>query len=333
MPNGMTPPYGGKKPTWWGDWWATISGADPYKRLQETGRLALSEQLGWLEPRTRGIMERPQYAQREARRALGTIAPTGTMPSAGGAPGAGETSWATAPPTGEPAPGYQWRYEPSIGRYVQKLIPGWGVPEPREPSITPWQQTQIDWQQQQAAWERERYEMELKERRESEARAAEQAMQQFMQQMELQRRLAGLQEQQFTWQQEQSTAELEAQQAEAERVERARLSASPLSWLQYASYTGEEPVIQPWMQPLMPQQYQGLGAGEPIPGWTEEGGSAMPTLTRPSAQLYSRMGPTAQAQYAGYRQARTGARPEEQEFRRRATAPPGGRYGGLQWMR
>lgn len=132
--------------------------------------------------------------------------------------------------------------------------------------------------------------------------------------------------QQMGWQREQA----QMQQAESERMEKARLSAQPISWLEYASYTGEQPAIQPWMQPLMAGQYQ---TGQEIPGWTPQGGTEMPQLTTPSAQLWSRMGPTAQQQYAGYKQSRTGIRPEETLFRLEAGAPPGGSSPGLRWTK
>ena len=136
--------------------------------------------------------------------------------------------------------------------------------------------------------------------------------------------------QQFQQQMDWYLQQAQMQQEEAERRERARLSAQPMSWLQYASYTGEQPAIQPWMQPLMGGQYQ---AGQAIPGWTPESGAEMQALTTPSAQLWGRMGPTAQQQYAGYRQARVGIRPEETLFRMGAGAPPGGRSPGLSWTR
>lgn len=123
------------------------------------------------------------------------------------------------------------------------------------------------------------------------------------------------------------------QQEEAQRQYGAQLAAQPISWLQYAAYAGKEPAIQPWMQPLMPQEYGGLGAGEQIPGWTAETMAGMPELTRPSRQYQARMGPTAMEQYLGYRQARTGERPEETQFRLWSTAPPSGAYGGLHFAR
>jgi len=52
-----------------------------------------------------------------------------------------------------------------------------------------------------------------------------------------------------------------------------QLAAQPKSWLEYAAYTGQPPVVQPFMLPLMPQEYaglEGLRAGQPIPGWPEQ---------------------------------------------------------------
>lgn len=132
------------------------------------------------------------------------------------------------------------------------------------------------------------------------------------------------------------------QQAEAQRQYGSQLAAQPHSWLEYAAYTGEQPAIQPWMLPLMPQQYQGMGAGQGIPGWQApqagqmegmQGMAGLPTLTRPSRQYQARMGPTAMAQHSGYQQAKTGARPEETAFRLWSAAPPGGTYQGLSYAR
>lgn len=61
--------------------------------------------------------------------------------------------------------------------------------------------------------------------------------------------------------------------------------------------------------------------------------AGMPELTRPSRQYQARMGPTALAQYYGYRQARTGVRPEEEQWRLWSMAPPGGGYQGLTFAR
>ncbi len=166
---------------------------------------------------------------------------------------------------------------------------------------------------------------------------------------EYQEQLLSLQQQQLTQAPQWRPGELELQQqeleqqagfyawqqGEAERAERARLAASPLSWLQYASYTGETPAIQPWMIPLMGQQYAGTVAGAPIPGWQGDAPSLqdLPQLTRPSRQYQARIGPTALQQYQGYQQARTGATPQETDWRLYSAAPPGGTYRGLSYAR
>ena len=131
--------------------------------------------------------------------------------------------------------------------------------------------------------------------------------------------------------------DLEERRIKAEADERrslmtANLATQPRSWLEYASYTGQVPTIQPWMLPLMPQQY-GLRVGAPIPGYSPQGMASMPELTPPSTQLWARMGPTAQQQMLGYGTARTGLTPEEQQWRMWSQAPPSGRFGGLQWNR
>lgn len=166
----------------------------------------------------------------------------------------------------------------------------------------------------------------------------------FEQQMEMQGR-------QLTWEREMFQQQMEAQRQQM----LAQLQANPASWLQYAAAAGEEPAIQPWMLPLMPQQYQGLGAGEAIPGyagaeemmqgrqWSPETEAyeeaptemftGMPGLLNPSAQLLARMGPTAQAQYQGYQLAQQGAPGAETQFRQWAARPPSGQFPGLRYAR
>lgn len=189
--------------------------------------------------------------------------------------------------------------------------------EQREPLPT----GEADWQREQRLWQQ----------------------QQAQQQYELQQQQAA-QQAQYQQQQLEQQAQWQAwQQGEAQRQYGAQLAAQPASWLQYAAYTGEQPAIQPWMLPLMPQQYQQLGAGQAIPGWQApqagqmdgfaQGTTGLPQLTRPSRQYQARMGPTASQQYLGYQQARTGARPEETQFRLWSAAPPGGQYQGLRYTR
>lgn len=132
---------------------------------------------------------------------------------------------------------------------------------------------------------------------------------------------------------EQMTAYQETLAQQAQQNYLAQLAAQPRSWLEYAAAAGETPVLQPWQMPLMPQQYQGLQAGQPIPGWAPESGMGMPQLTTPSRQYQARIGPTAQQQYLGYEQARTGALPSETEFRLWSAAPPSGVGSRLRYER
>ena len=129
--------------------------------------------------------------------------------------------------------------------------------------------------------------------------------------------------------------ERDAAQLEADRQQRlAQLAAQPMSWLQYAAESGQQPAIQPWMLPLMPQQYSQLQAGGAIPGYQGTAGmTQMPELLRPSAQLQARWGPTAQQQYYGYQQAQQASMPQETQFRRWSEAPPSGSFRGLSYRR
>jgi len=107
------------------------------------------------------------------------------------------------------------------------------------------------------------YEQTLWERQQSEATGAPGDMSEWQRaQMELaQQQLAAEQ----GWKQQEYG--LEQQQYASQ------LAAQPKSWLEYAAYTGQPPVVQPWMLPLMPQEYaglEGLRAGQPVPGWPEQ---------------------------------------------------------------
>lgn len=126
-------------------------------------------------------------------------------------------------------------------------------------------------------------------------------------------------------------------QLESDKQSRlASLAANPQSWLQYAMESQTTPVVQPWMLPMMPQEYSSLGAGAPIPGYSgtpQTGGGvplgSMPELTRPSRQYQARIGPTAIQQYLGYQAAQGGASPDETQWRLWNMAPPGGQNTGL----
>ena len=159
---------------------------------------------------------------------------------------------------------------------------------------------------------------------EEQALAQQEAQQQAQQQY---------QQQQLEWQQQQFQQQLGFQ----EQARLAALAAQPQSWMQYHALEGTQPQVQPWMLPLMSQQYPELQAGMGIPGWAtgQEGGQPMtglPELLNPSAQYLSRMGPQNLAQYSGYQQARTGAIPEQTNWMQQQLAP-GGWGGGLQYTR
>lgn len=265
-----------------------------------------------------------------AMRAMIAATKGGEKPAGGEAP-----SWlgeyGTPPfPTEDPPKGYEWEFSEGAMRWIPVKARGATPTQEKEFGLAESKEKRAEQQQ---MWERTWMEQERQREASEQARQWEWQQKQFeaeqeyqYQQMEQQRQW---QEEQLQWKQQ----EAEMQQQEMERQERARLSASPISWLQYASYTGDTPAIQPWMMPLMQQQYPSLQTGQAIPGYTPESGSEMPTLTNPSAQLWARMGPTAQGQFLGYRQSRTGSRPEESMFRLGAGAPPGGRNTGLSWTR
>lgn len=82
----------------------------------------------------------------------------------------------------------------------------------------------------------------------------------------------------------QQEAQFQAQRATEQERYLANLRAQPASWLEYAELQKEPAVVQPWMEPLMRAQYEGLDVGEPIPGtgmdyqyWGEPMGGLVPT--------------------------------------------------------
>ena len=257
-------------------------------------------------------------------------------------------------PTQEPPEGYRWKFSAGAGiagEYVVEPIPGISLTAAqkkqaeiaaKERSIeerryqegiereqvasreaAEWKQTQLEWQQQQVEWEMKNQKEQWQFQQQQQQARLQAEERQWEQQLQFQ-------EQQFSWQQEQAQIEQETQQ----RNYLAGLAAKPRSWLEYSAAAEETPAIQPWMLPLQSGDYeQQWTAGQAIPGYSAESMESMPELTTPSAQLYSRMGPTAQQQFLGYRQARTGIRPEEQEFRLWGSAPPAGRQGGLRYGR
>ncbi len=100
------------------------------------------------------------------------------------------------------------------------------------------------------------------------------------------------QRQQDLWNQQYQQGRLDwekeqfAQQQAAEKESRlANLRANPQSWLEYNILAGSTPAVQPWMMPLMPQQYSSLRAGSAMPGWnaqTNAGGVSTSTVGAPT---------------------------------------------------
>lgn len=278
-----------------------------------------------ISPRTRELMETPEFAEVQRRREESQAAlAMGEEPKA--EPKKEEDPYKVVRVEVVQEGGYD--YEVSFNAAGESLGMTRIGPSRREDEGV----TAAEVGRERLGWEREQYgQISESERRERATREREAAKgRQFT---------AATATRQAQWEEEAQTRQLDwyrqqamMEQQEQERQHMAQLAAQPISWLQYAAYTGQQPVVQPWMQPLMPQQY-GMEAGQPIPGWTPESGQGMPELTRPSAQLWSRMGPSQQQQYQGYKQARTGASPADVDWRRRAAAPPGGRGSRLSWMR
>lgn len=183
-------------------------------------------------------------------------------------------------------------------------------------TMTPYQQGELDYWNQKLLVEQEQAKKQL------EQQAAESAADQSYRQQQI-----ALQQQQMAQEQARYQAQLEAEKQQ--RL--ATLAANPKSWLEYAATAGQVPVIQPWMMPLMPQDYGITSVGTEIPGYNQTNMTGMPNLITPSAQLQARMGPTANQQYYGYQQAQQGATPEETQFRLWSMAPPSGSNRGLNY--
>ena len=236
----------------------------------------------------------------------------------------------TAPPEG-----YRWVWSDSSLSYVLDPIPYQKA------------QTEVAQALAERKFQKEQEAAAARSRQESKAQTTERK--QYEEQQAWQREQAGVQQQQYEQQMAMERQQYQWQQQQAEQraaQERqnylANLAAEPRSWMEYAAASGATPNVQPWMLPLMPQQYAGTVAGSPLPGWEgtqtsiTQGAPSMaqlPALTTPSAQYLARMGPTAYQQYSGYEQARSGITPEEQQFRLWSQAPPSGQYSQLSYAR
>ena len=238
----------------------------------------------------------------------------------------GKPSPIPARPTQDPPEGFRWSFDRDLNRWI-----------PQFAGLTAQQRTQQEQTEQQRAQQQSQFEAEM---------AFRQQQFEFQQQppptSPFQQQQFGLQQRAQAAQQEQFGAGLQFQQEQAllqadleRQREQARLAANPISWLQYAAFTGQDPVVQPWMIPLGFQGEQ-LQAGQPLPGFERQEGqdvtqtfTNLPALRTPSAQLQARWGPTAQQQFLGFRQARTGATPEETQFRLGSGRAPTGAFGGF----
>lgn len=120
------------------------------------------------------------------------------------------------------------------------------------------------------------------------------------------------------------------QQQLAQQQRLAMMAQNPLQFMQYHAESGQTPAVQEWMKPLALNQGS-LQTGQALPGWNQNTGlqGAEQTLMTPSAQFQARMGPTALQQYYSMQQSRTGASPEEQQYRLWSGSAPGGRFTGL----
>lgn len=272
-------------------------------------RWAFDRDLNRWVPQFAGLTAAQEAEQRLAQQQMaGFPAPTTT--TMWGRGGAGPITGAAKAPTDPFGRTATWNAR--LGQW--DYPPNWGQRPADEPEPTSaWERAQLDIQEQQLRQQR---------------------AQQEAQQTQFQQQLAFQQER----------AQIAAE--EQERQYMSQLAAQPINWLQYAAYTGQEPVVQPWMVPLGFQNQggdivpQGLQIGQPIPGFQGQVGQMgqqtfanLPQLTTPSTQLQARWGPTAQAQFLGYQQARTGAAPEETQFRLGSQRAPTGAFTGFSRFR
>ena len=245
-------------------------------------------------------------------------------------------------PTEPPPEGFRWAFDRDLNRWVpqfagltpQQEAQREGFPAPGQPPVDPFGRQGI-WNPRTGQYD---YPPTYGQRPADQPAPISPFQRQ---QFGLQRQQVAQQQQQFQQQLGFQQQQAQMAQAEQERQYISQLAANPMSWLQYASYTGQEPIVQPWMVPLGAQGAEtSLQVGQPIPGFEGQAGQRqiqtfadLPQLRTPSAQLQARWGPTAQSQFLGYRQARTGARPEETQFRLGAGRAPTGRFGGFSRFR
>ncbi len=169
----------------------------------------------------------------------------------------GATAGTTTQPTEPPVEGYEWSWDAGKGKWRQTYTGA--VPPQPLPEGYVWQKNEV------GAWEpvwigtetTSPYQWaQLQQGQQQWQGNLDWQKQQYQQEM-------ALNQQQLAWQQQQVADQLAAQREQ----QLATLRAQPESWLEYNLLAGQTPAIQPWMLPLMPQQYQGVQAGGAIPGW------------------------------------------------------------------
>ena len=187
----------------------------------------------------------------------------------------GEDEPYTMPPMPtEPAPsGYIWDYNPNTGQW--ELTPG-ELPGGVEP-ITPYQQEQLDLDNRVLELQQQGMQADQAYRQAQ----LEQQLQMFLKPYEqltlAEQQQFGLDKEKFEWQKSQ----WQQQFTQEQQRHLAELAAEPISWLQYSLEAKEPAVVQPWMQPLMFGQYQGMQPGEIIPGSTLPTAPTAPTAPTP----------------------------------------------------
>ncbi len=288
----------------------------------------------WIGGKAGGGVYNPVYdINKDQQINMGDITALQNQPAGGTGGGAGGSTWTDDG-------GVIWVWNSNSNEYIRG---GYDATRDRTREMTQYQQQQLALQQQQAS---------QSSRAQSDATAqaaANLAWQQQQAQAELdlrkQEHLADLAAHPVNWLQYNSAAGTQAQ------IQPWML---PLQPGQYGFGGGIQPVAQPTPndrvtpigritpgyrgnmntpRPEVPNPNAAWQAGQNIPGYNATNMKGMPSLLNPSTQLYSRMAPSMQQQYAGYQQAQTGATPEDTAWLLRNQASPSGRNVGFRYNR
>ena len=185
-------------------------------------------------------------------------------------PGVGEPQLSM--PTTPPPAGYHWEWNEAENEW--QLEVGYPPTEPGKEPITPVQQAQIDAEKQRLAQEQAQW-AGLSGWQQAQITMFNKPYEQLTL---AEKRQFGLDEAKFEEAKRQWNAEFGLQQQEQQWKKEqllAQKASQPISWLEYNLLAKKPSVVQPWMQPLMWGQYQGMQPGEVIPG------STLPTAPTP----------------------------------------------------